>query len=103
MKYRRLRANAKRDANEPELVAALRKVGGYWIPLGWPVDGVAGAPRGQATRLVLIEIKDGSKPPHKRKLTDDQQEFLRDCQSYGLPFAVVETVDDLLRAVGVVR
>jgi hypothetical protein len=42
---------------------------------------------------ILIEIKDGSKPPSQRKLRDNQREFRR---AWKGAYEVVETVDDAL-------
>ena len=70
---------AKRvDANQPEIVAALRAI-------GCSVSDTSGAGEGFTDIVVgyrginyLIEIKDGSKPPSKRILTKPQQDFHRD-------------------------
>ena len=95
----RLRRAAKIDANQHEIVAALRLAGGLWVPQGWPIDGWAG--RGGV--WCPIEIKDGRKPPSAQKLTDDQVEFMRNCQAYRLPFAVVKSPEDILAALGSIR
>lgn len=57
------------DANQPELVKLWRRLGGTWqhtheIP--GALDGIAG----MAGVDVRVEIKDGSKPPSARYLTD---------------------------------
>ncbi len=70
-----MRRAARIDANQPEIVQALRDVGASvsvtsMVGKGFP-DIVVGY-RGQN---YLIEIKDGSKPPSQRKLTPDEQEW----------------------------
>jgi Holliday junction resolvase len=70
-----MRLDARTDDNQNEIVQALRGVGASvaitsQLGSGFP-DIVAGY-RGQN---YLIEIKDGFKPPSKRKLTPDEQEF----------------------------
>ncbi len=70
-----MRRAARIDANQTEIVQALRDVGASvgitsMVGSGFP-DLVVGF-RG---RNFLFEIKDGSKPPSKRKLTPDEQEF----------------------------
>jgi hypothetical protein len=94
-----LRRAARTDANQAELVKALHKVGGLWIPIGYPFDGLAGF----GGRWIAIEIKDGAKVASKRKLKPSQVEFFRDCAAYRLPAAKVESVDELLQAIGAVR
>ena len=87
-----LRRAAKSDANQREIVQALRAAGGYWIHLGHPVDGIAG----YRSKWVPVEIKDGRKPPSARALTDDQVAFVRDCEAYRMPVIVATSADDLL-------
>jgi hypothetical protein len=66
-----MRRGAKRDANEPEIIKALRAAGCLVQPLSAPgvPDLLVWSPwRG----LILLEVKDGSKPASARKLTSDQ-------------------------------
>ena len=84
------------DANQPEIVQALRKAGALVLHVGHPFDVLAGF-RG---RWVALEIKDPAKPPSKRLLTDDQMEFFRNAAAYQLPATKVESIEDALRAVG---
>jgi Holliday junction resolvase len=88
---------AKVDANQAEIVAALRKIGckvyvSSSFGQGFP-DLIVGC-RG---RLCLLEIKDGSKPPSARKLTPDQVKFHADWT--GLPLYVVDSVESAIAAV----
>jgi hypothetical protein len=87
-----LRRAAKADANQREVVTALRAAGGYWIHLGHPVDGIAG----YRSKWVPVELKDGRKPPSARELTDDQLAFVRDCEAYRMPVIVATSAEDLL-------
>lgn len=67
---------AKIDANQVEIVKALRKI-------GCSVQSLASVGKGVPDLLVsnhkgdlfLMEIKDGNKPPSARKLTPDQIEW----------------------------
>ena len=68
-----MRRAARIDANQPDIVKALRRVGCHVQPLhtvgqGCP-DLLVCTPRG---RLLLLEVKDGSKPPSERVLTPEQ-------------------------------
>lgn len=73
---------AKIDANQNEIVDALRKAGCSVqilssVGKGCP-DILVASPTGF---LVLMEIKDGNKPPSARKLTPDQVEFHKNWNS----------------------
>jgi hypothetical protein len=57
----------RRDANEADIVAALERIG-CTVARADIVDLIVGY-RG---RSLLLEIKDGSKPPSARKLTPNQ-------------------------------
>lgn len=60
-----------RDANEPEIVAAIKAWGFSVERLDQPVDLLVGKRR----ETWLIEVKDGSKPPSSRPLTSEQALF----------------------------
>lgn len=66
------RAN-KVDANQPAIVAALRKVGCKVQSLAAIGDGCPDLMVGWAGVITLMEVKDGSKPPSARQLTDAQR------------------------------
>ena len=89
-----LRRAARVDANQPDIVRQLRKLGALVVHLGHPVDLLVFL----HGRWMAIEIKDPSQPPSKRELTDDQKQFFADCRQHGAPVAVCETVDDVLLA-----
>lgn len=66
-----MRRAAKRDANEREIIEALESLGGVTVQ---QLDG-AGVPDllvGCDGVNLLLEVKDGDKPPSARKLTRDQ-------------------------------
>jgi Holliday junction resolvase len=63
--------NAKRDANEPDIVAALEKIGCKVIRLNQPVDLLVGF----KNRNFLIEVKDGEKVKSSQKKTKLQDKF----------------------------
>lgn len=67
---------AKRiDANQPAIVKALRKLGASVQTLHEVGKGCPDIAVGFRGANYLIEIKDDTKPPSKRKLTDDEQEW----------------------------
>ena len=94
-----MRRAAKRDANEAEIVNVLRLAGAYVIQQDEPCDLWVGY-RG---RWFSLEVKDGSKPPSRRKLTDQQLEHQQECTNHSLPFDVVENVEQALIAIGATR
>jgi hypothetical protein len=63
------------DANQAAVVAALRRVGATVQPLHAVGDGVPDLLVGFRGQTFLIEVKDGMKPPSKRKLTPDQVDW----------------------------
>ena len=64
---------AKADANQGEIVQALRQMGASVQHTHQLGQGAPDAICGYKGVNLLIEIKDGGKPPSKRKLTPDEQ------------------------------
>jgi len=88
-----LRRAARIDANQPEIVKAFRS-------LGWSVLIISQLKNcfdilvSKNGRTVAVEIKDGSKPPSARKLTEGEQEFKDGWQS---EYVIIESVDDVIK------
>ena len=82
---------AKVDANQPEIVAALRAVGATVQPLHTVGRGCPDLLVGWRGRNHLIEVKDGSKSPSKRRLRASQVEF-----AAWWPVHVVESVEQAM-------
>lgn len=70
-----MRRAAKVDANQPEIVAALRKLGCSVKPCHTVGEGFPDLACGYRGQTYLVEIKDGAKPPSARRLTPDQVKF----------------------------
>lgn len=70
-----MRRAARIDANQPEIVEVLRSVGASVAITSMLGDGFPDIVVGYQDANYLIEIKDGSKPPSRRKLTPDEQEW----------------------------
>lgn len=85
------RQAAKRDANEPEIVHALRSAGAVVWMLPRPFDLLCGF----SGRLVGLEVKGP-----KGNLTDQQETDMATCRRLGLPVYVVRTAEEALQAVG---
>lgn len=86
------------DANQPEIVARLREVGASVTPTHEIGRGFPDLAVGFRGITYLVEVKDGSKPPSKRRLTPDEQEWH---ETWRGQVAIIETVDDALRLIGV--
>lgn len=92
----RRRQVRKVDANQPEIVAALRKIGVFVVDLASAGGGIPDLLCGWHGSWKAVEVKDGSKPPSQRQLTKDQIEFHAVCAERGLPCFVVNSVDEAL-------
>lgn len=86
------------DANQAEIVKALRKVGVSVQPLHRVGGGVPDLLCGHAGKNMLLEVKDGAKVPSARTLTPDQKEWL---EGWRGQWAVVTSVDDAFDALGI--
>lgn len=82
-----MRRAARTDANHEEIVKALRAVGATVQSLAAVGHGVPDLLVGYQGKTILMEVKDGKKPPSKRELTEDQVKWI-DSWSGGSVFIV---------------
>ena len=87
------------DANQPEIVAALRAAGATVQHLHEVGRGCPDILVGFRNDNYLIEIKDGSKPPSARQLTPKEQEWHQEWRGY---VTVVESAEDALAVIGAI-
>jgi hypothetical protein len=88
-----MRYAARVDANQAQIVSALRAAGAYvWI-IGLPVDLLVG----YNNQTFLVEIKDGP----KKRLTKLQQDFFENWS--GSTLARIDGPEAALRMIGVVN
>jgi len=80
------------DGNHTEIIKAFRAMGCSVADLSRLGGGIPDLAVGLYGRTVLVEVKDGRKPPSKRRLTPDQRQFLEQWQG---SYAIVETLDDV--------
>jgi Holliday junction resolvase len=92
-----MRKAAKIDDNQPEIVEALEKAGCSVQSLAAVGKGVPDLLVGRAGVNYVLEVKDGSKSPSRRRLTSDQFTW---SMAWRGEFAVVCSVDEALEAVG---
>ena len=96
-----MRRAAKVDANQAEIVKALRKVGAFVQSLAAIGEGCPDLLVGYKRDMYLMEVKDGSKPPSARELTFDQ--VIWHTEWCGGNCMVVNSVDEALAFIGVTK
>ena len=92
------RRAARVDANQAEIVSALRQAGASVTPTHGAGSGFPDLAVGWQGQTFLIEVKDGSKPPSQRQLTPDQVEWHGGWRGHK---AVVCNVIEALEAIGI--
>lgn len=80
------------DANHAEIAAAFRQLGYSVADTSRLGNGFPDLVVARSGRTVLVEVKDGAKPPSARKLTPDEQQF-RD--AWRGDYVVVESLTDV--------
>lgn len=91
-----MRTAARKDANKDAIVQALRAAGASVYDLKMPVDLLVG----YQGKTVLMELKDGKKPPSARKKTPAQIKFWDEWK--GATLVLVTDVESALRVLRVV-
>lgn len=71
-----VRRAARVDENQPDIIAALRRIGVSVQPLHMVGKGCPDAVIGYHKVNGLIEIKDGSKPKSEQALTKDEERWI---------------------------
>jgi hypothetical protein len=95
MSFKQARRAQRRDANEKEIVKALRAAGAY-VHVGGPFDILVG----YKGTWWIVEIKDGAKRPSQRKLTKDEMVFITEVKNRA-PIHLIESVEQALEMIGV--
>jgi Holliday junction resolvase len=92
---------ARVDANQIQVVSALRAAGATVQSMAGVGKGVPDLLVGHQGHTLLMEIKDGEKSPSQRKLTEDQLKWHREWN--GGTLAVVDGPEAALRVLGVIK
>lgn len=95
-----MRRAAKIDSNQIQIVSALRAAGASVQSLAAVGKGVPDLLVGYKGKTLLMEIKDGRKPPSAQRLTEDQLTWHGAWKGGSL--AVVDGPEAALRMIGVV-
>ena len=94
-----MRRAARVDHNQKQVVAALRGAGASVQLLHAVGEGCPDLLVGYKGLNMLLEVKDGSKPPSAQKLTPQQEEWHRDWRGHRV---VVNSPEAALTAIGVI-
>ena len=90
-----MRWAAKTDANQQEIVDALRQVGASVLVLSRVGQGCADLAAGIRGQTFFLEVK-----TDKGKLTEDEQKFMDEWRGH---YAIVRTPEEALQAIGVLE
>ena len=95
-----MRTIAKVDVNQRKIVQALFNIGADVLHLHQLGGGAPDILVGFRGRNYLLEIKDGDKPPSRRKLTPREQQFF---DFWPGQAAVVNNIAEALEIIGAVQ
>jgi hypothetical protein len=84
---------ARVDANQPQVVAAFRRMGATVLHLHALGKGAPDILVGHRGKNALVEIKDGAKPPSSQKLTKDEVIFHAEWRGQ---VAIINSVDEAI-------
>ena len=96
-----MRRAAKVDQNQDAVVSALRAAGATVQSLAAVGKGVPDLLVGYKGTTLLMEVKDGNKPPSAQRLTEDQLKWHGEWKGGSL--AVVDGPEAALRMIGVIK
>lgn len=94
-----MRHRARVDANQPDIVAVFRRHGFSVLHLHQIGHGCPDILIAKYGRSYLVEIKDGSQPFHKRKLTPDEEKFLLSWKGKAYVVCSVESAEELATSI----
>ena len=86
-----MRKYGRTDHNHQEIKVAFERMGCSVLDLSSVGGGCPDLLVGYGGKSILIEVKDGAKPPSARKLTPDEEDFGRGWKG---AYAIVENLDD---------
>jgi hypothetical protein len=83
------RVTCRKDANHDEIMHTLKAIGCLVVDIHNMGGGIGDLLIAYRSRWLLIEIKDGHKPPSARKLTPEEKEFHQKCLLFNAPILTV--------------
>lgn len=90
-----MRTIAKTDSNQSEIVQMFRKHGAF-VLLTHQLKNAFDILVFYEGKIHVCEIKDGTLPPSKRKLTDGELKFKTAIEEQGCTYNIIEDLDDAL-------
>jgi len=91
-----LRTAARVDANQAEIVEALRGIGAS-VLLVFQLKNCFDLLVGYRGKNIILEVKDPSQPPSKRQLTAGEAKFKAEWR--GGPYHIVHTVEEAIEVI----
>ena len=91
------------DANHSDIAAVMRSVGAYVIDCSQVGAGFPDLIVMFRGRIYLVEVKDGAKPPSRRRLTPAQQVLHVEVERSGCKVHIVKNKDEALALLGARR
>ena len=88
MSFRRA---AKTDANQPEIVKALRKSGWYVLIIS-QLKNCCDLMISKSGRTIAVEVKDGAKTKAAQKLSEGETKFMENWQG---EYRIIASLDDV--------
>lgn len=87
---------ARKDSNQDEIIKALRQMGATVTSVHQIGNGLPDILVGFRGKNFLLEIKDGKKPPSKRRLTADEKKWFKLWRGHA---HVVNSVDEAIEVI----
>jgi hypothetical protein len=91
---------AKVDKNQPEIVAALRKVGAV-VKHTHTIKNLFDILVFHKGKIYCVEIKDSKQPKSKKRLTPGEEQCRSDMESVGVKYWVIESIEEALEMINV--
>jgi hypothetical protein len=85
------RRDARVDANQPEIVKALRRTGWYVLIIS-QLKNCCDLMISKAGRTIAIEIKDGTRAKSEQKLSPGETTFMNEWQG---EYKIIASLDDI--------
>lgn len=93
-----MRRAAKVDSNQPDIVKTLRRLGAV-VLITSQLKNAFDILVGFRGKLYIVEIKDGSLPPSKRKLTPGELKCKEKFESVGIKYHVINSVNEAIEMI----